>query len=66
MAEIVSKLRTELYDAINMYLNNGRHKLLKSYYKEIYIKYKEAGGKQPLEYFENTIDEYNLQERCGY
>lgn len=62
----VAELRRNLYDAINMYNNNGKHKLLKLYYENVYVKYKEAGGKESLEYFENTIDEYNIQGICGY
>ena len=62
----VAELRRNLYDAINMYNNNVKHKLLKLYYENVYVKYKEAGGKESLEYFENTIDEYNIQGICGY
>lgn len=66
MSNTIKKLETDVYDAINMYQNNGRHKLLKTYYEEAYKKYCNAGGKRSLEYFEKTIDEYNIQGVCGY
>lgn len=59
-------LKNKVYDAINIYQNNGRHALLKEYYEKIYSEYVEAGGKETIEYFEKTIDAYNIQGICGY
>lgn len=66
MNTTIKKLESDVYDAINMYQNNGRHKLLKAYYEEVYQKYVDGGGKHSLEDFEKSIDSYNIQGVCGY
>lgn len=54
MKKNIAELKTNVYNAINVYQNNGCHKLLKVYYKHIYNEYVEAGGKETLEQFEKN------------
>lgn len=66
MQKSVYQLSCEVYDAINMYLNHGRHELLKENYQKVHKEYQDAGGENPIEFFEKTIDQYNIQGICGY
>lgn len=62
----IRQLKINVFDAINMYRNNGRHPALEEHYVSEFQKYKDAGGRSSLQYFEDNIDEYNQLGHCGY